>query len=134
MKQLLIFLVLLFCLSTPCLAKWDEADTALLTMRLIDWGQTRDISTKKYKSPYVSGYDGSQYLYHENNPILGEHPSTEKVDTYFASAIAIDFFISRFATKSKIVNKFKKYYQQYMICNTFCCITGNYNLGVKVKF
>jgi len=133
-KQIFIILILLFCLSTPCLAEWDKSDTTLLVMRLIDWGQTRDIATRKWEPPYVSDYDGSEYVYHETNHFLGKHPSIKEANTYFASAIVIDFIISHLKTKNNVLNKFKEYYQQYMICNTFKCITGNYNWGIRIKF
>ena len=46
--------------------------TSALTLHVVDWGQTRTIAMNPDK-------------YHETNPILGRHPSTGKVNTYFAA-------------------------------------------------
>lgn len=58
-------------------ARADES-TALKVagnlLLLADWNQTRQIA----RHPE---------LYRENNPILGRHPSTRRVDIYFAGAI-----------------------------------------------
>lgn len=133
MKHLIVVSILLFYFSSSCFAM-DGTDKALLIMRLVDWGQTRDIATRKCKSPYISDYDGSKYVFHEKNSFLGKHPSIKKVDTYFVSTIALDFFVSHLAVKNKFINKFKTYYQQYAICDTYRCIAGNYNLGIRIKF
>jgi len=140
MKQIFTVLVLLFCLSTPCLAEWEKTDTALLVLQVVDWGQTRDIATRKCEPPYISDYDGSEYLYHETNPILGKHPSEEKVNTYFASSILINYLVAKFDNK-KNNEKFKgkpkklhKYWNYIGIASETYFITHNYNLGIKIKF
>lgn len=43
-------------------------------MLLADWNQSRQIA----RHPEI---------YHEKNPIIGRHPSTRRVDLYFAGAI-----------------------------------------------
>jgi hypothetical protein len=69
--------------SSPCVqaADWRgelEEDKALLAttalMLAADWGQTRNIAAHPER-------------FKEVNPILGPHPSTRRVDAYFAGAM-----------------------------------------------
>lgn len=57
---------------------WTDDDTArqALTLALLgaDWAQTRSIA---------KGIPGI----HETNPLLGEHPSTGRVNNYFAASM-----------------------------------------------
>lgn len=70
--KLLCVLFLLFPAASPA-SDWTKADTAreatYLALHVADWGQTRDIANNPG--------------YWETNPILGEHPSIRRVDTYF---------------------------------------------------
>lgn len=73
------YLLILFLLSPSISsADWTKIDTAFQVgysiLHVIDWGTTRDIS----KNPD---------RFHENNPILGKHPSVGKVDTYFIATL-----------------------------------------------
>lgn len=140
MKRLVTFLVLFFCLSTPCMAEWGKTDTALLILEVVDWGQTRDIATRKCEPPYISDYDGSEYLYHETNPILGKHPSVGRVNAHFASSILINYLVTKFDNK-KNNEKFKgkpkklhKYWNYLGLAMETHMIGRNYNLGIKIKF
>lgn len=69
------------CGSTP----WSTTDKALLAgstaALVVDWGQTRYIA----QHPEVMG---------ESNRALGEHPSTGRVNAYFASMIAANALVA----------------------------------------
>lgn len=79
MRKSIISFVLLW---TTCVAHaqdvWTTKDTlaqvAVTTTLLMDWHQTRQIAAQPNK-------------YYEMNPVLGSHPSTDKVNAYFAGAI-----------------------------------------------
>jgi len=62
-------------LSCPAFAgEWTKADTArevaYLALHVADWGQTLEIADHPEK-------------WHENNPVLGDHPSRGQVNAYF---------------------------------------------------
>jgi len=66
----------LFVLSLSANAdEWSTADKqrefVYMALHLMDWAQTRNIARNSDK-------------WREINPILGEHPSEDKVDAYFA--------------------------------------------------
>ena len=77
MKFLAVFLLIfLFPSKTHSFDRWSDADKTreivYLTLHAADWGQTLDIS----KNPT---------LHTEGNPILGEHPSVGRVNSYFVA-------------------------------------------------
>lgn len=79
-KRCFKYFILIIALSYGCAsAKWTKEDTyrqaGFVAVTGVDWLQTREIA----KSPGK---------YRETNPILGEHPSLEKVDAYFAVCVA----------------------------------------------
>ena len=64
---------------------WSTADTyrqsGVVALMGIDWAQTRKIAQNPDK-------------YSEMNPVLGSHPSTEKVDAYFLTCAAAHTVVS----------------------------------------
>ncbi|MES0444904.1 MAG: hypothetical protein ABUJ92_00025 [Desulfobacterales bacterium] len=74
-------------------ADWTASDTARETawhaVNLVDWGQTLDIVRER-----EAGY--SRY---ERNPLLGKHPSRNRVNTYFALSHIAHYSISKWTTK-----------------------------------
>ena len=83
---------------------------------LVDWGQTRDIARRPEE-------------YHETNPLLGEHPSMKKVDTYFASWILGNFM----ATKL-LQGKWRKAWQHAINVVQVGAVANNYKIGLNVRF
>lgn len=79
-----------------------------------DWWQTIQIA----KNPERYG---------ERNPVLGEHPSVEKVNLYFAA--------SALATKYIVSNVFDEKHQRLawtiLILNRANVVSINYSLGIK---
>lgn len=135
MKHLLIALTLLFAFSTPCLAKWGKEDTALLILRAIDWQQTRVIATetlppKKYEARYKDFVEFEpEYKYTEQNPLLGEHPSPEDVDRYFAALVLVDVLIALFGP-----DWLHHTWNGIQIAAEFYCVGNNFNAGIRIKF
>lgn len=77
-------LLLLALVATGC-AHVDRATLITSTVSLAcDWGQTRSMAANDWAHP-----TGPQ-RYEEANPIMGKHPSTLVVDTYFMSAALIN--------------------------------------------
>jgi hypothetical protein len=119
---------------------WNVYDTTLLVLRVIDWGQTRDIADSY--TPGCVVYDGrieynypDGYEHSETNPILGKHPSLNEVDTYFSIVIGIDLFIVCLSHKNpEYWAEFKKYWQIIGITLETYCVTHNWQLGIGFKF
>ena len=87
-----------------------------LTAHAIDWGQTRYIATH----PDEHG---------EQNPILGRHPSTDEVGTYFLSTALLHTGI----TKS-LPSKYRKYWQIFTIGVEVGTVNQNMRLGIGMEF
>ena len=122
MRKVLTVLVL-FIFSFACLAagdEWTRADTerqvVYLALHIIDWGQTRNIA----KNPV---------LYREVNPILGKHPSMNKVNGYFIVGVLVHTGIAYV-----LPAEWRKRFQ----CVTIGIETGyavhNYATGIKMNF
>jgi hypothetical protein len=127
MRTLILTVIMILVLSVPVMAEeWETTDTLLLTTRIIDWGQTRDIVTRQIDTVRL---DGTYYHYQENNLILGSHPSITQVDLYFIALIGTDFLITKYANPT-----FKKWWNAIGIAIETYCITGNAQIGVKIKF
>lgn len=117
---------------------WGEQDAFLLFLRIIDWGQTRDIADSlTVEHGYAIGNDGRKiltytrtyYKYTEANPLLGEHPSLEKVDTYFTLCILLDMLVAQYTNP-----KFHKWWNIVGITLETYCVSHNIQSGVKFKF
>ncbi len=117
MKRLLHALVLVAALATTT-AKADT-DRVLLflssTLLLMDWGQTR--------------YIAQSSDFWDINPILGRHPSTTTVDTYFASAMLGNFFAGRI-----IPQPYLNTARAVLIGLEMGRVAHNYTIGVKWGF
>lgn len=59
---------------------WSTLDKTLLVastaVNIVDWGQTRTIAM-------------NPDIWHENNPLLGKHPSLGQVNNYFISRLIL---------------------------------------------
>lgn len=78
--------LLLASLSFEAFAdEWTTKDTLLestyVVFHTIDWRQTQDIS--------------KHLNMREKNPILGKHPTNAKINTYFASTLALQYGIAK---------------------------------------
>lgn len=82
----------------------------------IDWMQTRKIA----KNPDE---------YHEHNPILGSHPSTEKVDAYFAAGI-----VTHTAIAMALPPEYRKWWQYVFIGIEAGVVASNFSIGLGAGF
>ena len=100
--------------------EWSKRDYILqatwTVLHIVDWGQTLDIA----KNPQQ---------YHENNPILGGHPSVGRVNSYMAAGLIINPLIVHV-----LPSKWRPYFQGLSIGVTTGCVVNNYRVGLHVNF
>jgi hypothetical protein len=113
----------LICFSTLTWANnrdWTGEEKAWLgtavAFTVTDWATTRDLSRR-----YNEGY-------YENNPILGKHPSTGRVDLYFISAGLIGYTIADNLDQNRTT-----FLQMWTTVGIFYT-NRNLNIGLKMKF
>jgi hypothetical protein len=131
MKRIIITLCLLLVACAPAQADewftWDETNTALhvpLTLAfLADYRQTLEIA-----NGCVPDENGA-YAYHENNYALGTCPSHGEVQEYFVLSYLLTSAIT-YALPSKWSHGF----QTGVITMEVIAVSGNYQLGIGVKF
>lgn len=118
--KLIISIVLVLVLSCNAYAEMTKSDVALMStysvLHIIDWGQTRYIS-----------HNGDRY--YEMNPILGKHPSTDKVDAYMIST-----FLGMWALAYVIPEPYKKFFIGSGIVLEGGLAIHNNNIGIKIDF
>lgn len=119
--KILIATILFLCLCAPCFARdlWMPTDTALqvtsTALMVADWAQTRDIAKSS--------------SFYETNEYLGRRPSAHRVDTYFASAIALNAAIAYV-----LPQPWRGYFQMSTIVLEAGTVGNNYALGIKMRF
>jgi hypothetical protein len=130
MKLFVIVLCLIPSLAFG--ADWSTADklaqTTFISTLIVDWGQTKDIQN----------HEG----HYEKNPILGKHPSDNKVDIYFASCIILHTVVANYipdvAKKlgmgDEAADVSRKWWQYLWIGAELKVINANYKLGLKMDF
>lgn len=104
---------------------WSTADVSLLAayqvVRFVDWRQTRNIATQK--NP-----DGT-YVWHENNPLLGEHPSVGRVNTHYVlSAIGVT------AVAHYLPNRYRRAFLTGAVVFEVAIVARNYHLGIAMRW
>ena len=87
-----------------------------LAVQVIDWRQTRRIAEQPDK-------------YYEMNPILGDHPSVGRVNTYFALSTVGNILITH-----AIPHPYRQWWQYLSIGASTACIWNNYNIGLKIRW
>ena len=95
---------------------WTRGDTyrevAWGAIHIADWAQTRQIAQNPDK-------------YHETNPILGSHPSTQSVDLYMGSVLIVHPFIS-----AALPKPYRDVWQYMSIGVSGACVINNISIGV----
>lgn len=112
--------LLLVCSIAAHADDWTKTDTGLevawLTLHALDWGQTRYIA----RNPD---------LFYERNPILGDHPSVGRVNTYFALTAIAHYGVSQWLSPSN-----RRIWQTVSIGFAAGTVNANYNIGVRLDF
>lgn len=122
LNTIIISLLLCFSLlhTNAYAGNWTKEDTfyqaASTVLQVADWGQARYISEHPEK-------------YYEINPILGEHPSIEEVNIYFAGSIIGKTLISYL-----LPPKLRRIWQVGNIGASTYLVIRNNGIGIKIKF
>ncbi len=85
-------------------------------MMALDWAQTR------YAVRHPSRYS-------ERNPIMGEHPSTTKVDQYFALASLLMVGVTYVLPRPE-----RRLFLGGVLVVETSAVVSNYRIGVKLDF
>ena len=119
-----ILVVVLGLLLIPIIGdadEWTKGDTAreatYLTLRVIDWGQTRNIVHRE-----AEGYS-------ETNKILGKHPTINEVDAYMAGAALGHILIA-----AALPRKWREGFQYVTILELVIAVVHNNSISLKVDF
>ena len=112
--------ILVLLISTSSFAdEWTRSDTyreaTYLTLLAIDWSQTRNF----LRDPH----------YYELNPILGKHPSQDKVDAAVILTGLGHYLIARI-----LPTEYRKAFQYVAIGVELGAVTHNYSIGVEIKY
>lgn len=120
MKKLLFVLLMVLSGQVMAAQEFDATDKWLLaasTMALAaDWSQTRYIAKHPDK-------------FSEKNPILGKHPSTQRVDVYFAASIAANYFIA-----NALPSAYRKTWLTGVTVFELGFVRHNYSIGIRSHF
>jgi hypothetical protein len=119
-KRWLVALGIALMPLTVWAGDWSQADITFeatyLTLHVVDWGQTLNIVERHEK-------------YHEVNPILGRHPSRDRVNTYFALAA-----VAHVALANWLDAPARTYFQIGSIALEASVIGHNYQIGLHTSF
>lgn len=117
MKTIILFLLLI---SSAQADEWTREDSyreaTYLTLHTMDWAQTRNIARNPDK-------------WHEQNSILGKHPSVGKVDGYFALT-----GLAHVAFSYCLPSEYRKAFQYVTIGIEGGAVAHNFSIGVGTKF
>lgn len=121
MKRIFFLLIfLLFSSSSSATEPWSTQDIVLestwLAFHLIDWGQALDIADQLTK-------------YSEVNPILGKHPSRDKVHLYFGATALAHLGITYI-----LPQKYRPYWQMITIGISATNVFYGFSAGLHIRF
>lgn len=115
-----IVCLLAACSSTALASDWKEADTdrqiAYLILHAVDWGQTRNIA----RNPND---------YYEFNPLLGEHPSVKRVDSYMLVSA-----LTHTAISYVLPPKWREAFQQVTLSVKSGLVNHNFSIGLRIDY
>jgi len=122
MKFLTLCFVLI--LSIDSQAAWqdwslDQKKTYVASNVLLiaDWSTTRDM-TRRYHEGYF-----------ERNPILGKHPSSDKLDLYFVSLLIGHYFMTDY-----LQGRDREIYLYTVTAVEAAAVANNLHIGLRLRF
>ena len=116
------FILALLLVSTSAQAadEWTTADTkreaVYLTLHTLDYAQTRNIARNPDN-------------WHEQNAILGKHPSVSQVDRYFIATGALQCAVAYY-----LPAEYRKAFQYVTIGIEGGAVVHNFSIGIGVNF
>jgi hypothetical protein len=120
MKTLIVLLILLFPFTALAADEWKKSEirweAAWQFSHGLDWLQTRYIAANPDE-------------YREINPILGKHPSKQKVNIYFAAGAIIHPVISHYLPR-----KYRDVWQKFTFTASALNVGRNYAIGIRFEF
>jgi len=118
---ILTVLLLIFTQARADIGSWTPEQRAWYAAGVVfivtDWATTRDLSRR-----YHEGY-------RELNPILGQQPSTRRVDQYFALSLLAHYLIA-----DNLSSKNRTIYLKVVTVGQAAVTAHNLNIGLKIKF
>jgi hypothetical protein len=113
MKFLILIILLLPCTTHAMDTQDIMLESGWQILHYIDYKQTIEIANNPQD-------------YRERNPILGNHPSEGKVNTYFAITSALHLI-----TWYLLPDKYRTWFEIITITGTSACVINNYSIGVR---
>lgn len=110
----------MFFPATASASDWKEVDTerqlAYILLHAIDWAQTRHIAREPDK-------------FYEFNPLLGEHPSVKRVDSYMlVSALA------HTAVSYVLPPEWRRAFQHITLSVKSGLVNHNFSIGLRIEY
>lgn len=113
---------LLILASGDACAQWERTDTAMLagamTLIVVDWGQARDMVKRQASEGY-----------HENNPLLPEHPTT--ADINHAAIIGL---AGTAGLAYVLPQQYRRWFLGGVIVIETAVVAKNHQIGLRVSF
>lgn len=121
MRKILAVILTFISLNAHSADEWTARDTqiesAYLVIHTIDWLQTRGVAKH--------GWVGHK----EQNPILGEYPSTKKLAAHYAITSIGHYYIATLLPK-----EWRAAWQYIAIGDAGAAVYGNHLSGVRIQF
>ena len=112
----------LLLLSTSAMA--TDLEYAVQGAFIVDWLQTRSITRHPVSEvPYKITYR------HEDNPILGSHPSEQRVNLYFPAVMGAHYLLDR-----QLSRPGQLWFEGGTLVAELLCIFRNRRLGASLSF
>ena len=92
------------------------AETVFVGLAVLDWNQTLQIAKHPDR-------------YSETNPVIGNHPSTERVNLLMPAGIALHALVTY-----ALPRKYRPFWQYVWIGEETACVYQNWKSGLTVRF
>lgn len=138
MKKVLFIIVLLLLVPIHANAdNWTIFDTTLqltyTTLHIMDWRQTQIIANSCYNVTKTKPSGTTKTVAicdkYETNFILGDHPSEGRVNTYFATTLALHWVASYYLPKP-----YRTIFQGTWIIIEYDIVQQNRSIGIGFNF